>query len=287
MITLKSWPNGQDFCFMNPLIRLYRLINALSIDVALGAVCSAAWFAKGFDVQLRPYAFLALGLTVWIIYTADHLLDARKVAKEASTYRHRFHQQYFKILAVCLMIAVVIDFGFIFFVRVQILYAGLTLFSIVVLYLLVNRWLSFVKELVIAIVYCSGVLLPTLSLKSTGLSAGDYLWIVSFFLTALINLMVFSIYDFPSDKSDGYNSFVRTFGVRLTQQILSVFFLVQVGLAGMLAVHGFWNEATVLSVMNITLFLLFIKPSYFAKADLYRVVGDGVFLFPVVLLLVG
>lgn len=272
---------------MNPFIRLYRLINALSIDVALGAVCSAAWFAKGFDVQLRPYAFLALGLTVWIIYTADHLLDARKVAKEASTYRHRFHQQYFKILAVCLVIAVVIDFGFIFFVRVQILYAGLALFSIVVLYLLVNRWLSFVKELVIAIVYCSGVLLPTLSLKSTGLSTGDYLWIVSFFLTALINLMVFSIYDFPSDKSDGYNSFVRTFGVRLTQQILSVFFLVQVGLAGMLAVHGFWNVATVLSVMNITLFLLFIKPSYFAKADLYRVVGDGVFLFPVVLLLVG
>lgn len=272
---------------MNPFIRLYRLINALSIDVALGAVCSAAWFAKGLDVQLRPYAFLALGLTVWIIYTADHLLDARKVAKEASTYRHRFHQQYFKILAVCLVIAVVIDFGFIFFVRVQILYAGLALFSIVVLYLLVNRWLSFVKELVIAIVYCSGVLLPALSLKSTGLSAGDYLWIVSFFLTALINLMVFSIYDFPSDKSDGYNSFVRTFGVRLTQQILSGFFLAQVGLTGMLAVHGFWNDATVLSVMNITLFLLFIKPSYFAKADLYRVVGDGVFLFPVVLLLVG
>ena len=32
----------------------------------------------GLNVQLRPYAFLALGLTVWIIYTADHLIDAAK-----------------------------------------------------------------------------------------------------------------------------------------------------------------------------------------------------------------
>lgn len=287
MITLESWPIGQDFLFMNTAGRLYRVINALSIDVALGAACCAGWFATGFHVQLRPYAFFVLALTVWIIYTADHLMDAINIRKAASTYRHRFHQEHFKTFLMCVILAVILDLIFLFFVRLRILYAGLGLSAIVLLYLLVNRWLSFVKELVIACVYCLGVLLPVLALRGLPVSATELVWVASFFLTALINLIIFSAYDLQPDKADGYNSFVLTFGLTVTKRVLTILFFVQAMLIGGLLWARVWPAAGVLLAMNGVLFFLFFKPSYFVRPDAYRLYGDAIFMFPVVLLFVG
>lgn len=272
---------------MNTPGKVYRLLNVLSLDVALGAVCCAAWFAKGFQVQLRPYAYLALGLTVWIIYTADHLLDASKITREASTYRHRFHQKHFKILLTIILLAVIVDFTLLFFIRLKILYAGLGLFSIVILYLLVNRWLSFAKEIVIALVYSCGVLLPAFSLKQTSLSMSDTLWVASFFLTTLINLILFSVYDAHSDQADGSNSFVLTFGEVFTRKILSGFFILQAVLIGTLVYEAMLPVSVVLFLMNATLLVLFLNQPFFRQFDRYRLYGDVIFLFPVVLLYVG
>src|SRR5689334_7150262 len=101
---------------MTVLVKFYRLLNILSVDVALGAVCCAAWFATLFEVTLRPHAFVVLGLTVWIIYTADHLLDAKRTEGVASTKRHRFHQQHFSFLVVVLILTVITDLVFVFFI---------------------------------------------------------------------------------------------------------------------------------------------------------------------------
>ena len=60
-------------------LRFYQYINILSLDIAAGAVISAVFFAQIFNVQIKPYGLLALGLTVWIIYTVDHLRDAKKI----------------------------------------------------------------------------------------------------------------------------------------------------------------------------------------------------------------
>src|SRR6478609_2759298 len=102
---------------MKHLIKFYRLINILSIDVALGSVCCAAWFAEIFEAALKPYAWMSLGLTVWIIYTADHLLDARKINEPASTKRHRYHQKNFTLLLCILLFAVLVDLIFVFLLR--------------------------------------------------------------------------------------------------------------------------------------------------------------------------
>ena len=71
------------------LSKAYRLINILSIDVVAGAVCSALFFARLLQVSLLPYGIISLALTVWIIYTADHLLDAKRVEGVATTRRCR------------------------------------------------------------------------------------------------------------------------------------------------------------------------------------------------------
>jgi 4-hydroxybenzoate polyprenyltransferase len=272
---------------MHKLLNFYRLINILSIDVALGAICCAAWFAKVFNVQLRPYALLSLGFTVWIIYTADHLMDALSIKKEASTERHRFHQIHFKALAICLCVAVIIDLSLLFFIRAKILHTGFVLAGIVLLYLLINRWLGFVKEFVIAIVYCGGVLLPALSLKSSFFTVPEVLLLISFFITALINLIIFSRYDVHADKLDGYNSFALKFGQPATQTVLSILFGMQAMIIILLFMVHVWNCGFLLSLMNGVLFLLFLKPSYFNKQDSYRLCGDAVFLFPAIFLLFG
>lgn len=271
---------------MTQLSRFYRLLNALSIDVALGAICCAIWFADYFNVELRVYALLCLGFAVWIIYSADHLLDARKTKGEASSFRHRFHQQHFRTLMICVIIAVIAVFLMLFFIRARILYMGLTLSVIVILYLLINQWLGFVKEFVIAFVYSAGVLLPALSLKNQPLTLVEFLWIVSFFLTALTNLILFSLYDSQSDKHDGYNSFVLRFGTNQARRILIILFVTQVLLLTLLGLKSLWSTAAMLMAMNSVLFFLFVRPSAFSQHDRYRLCGDAVFLFPVVFMLI-
>jgi len=62
-------------------------------------VICASFFARLLDVAILPQGLISLGLTVWIIYTADHLLDAKKFKnKMRLTERHRFHQRHFKVI---------------------------------------------------------------------------------------------------------------------------------------------------------------------------------------------
>ncbi|HEX8061295.1 MAG TPA: hypothetical protein VF473_10190, partial [Cyclobacteriaceae bacterium] len=62
----------------------YRTFNLLSLDVALGAVISAAFLGRILNVHILPQGYVLLGIIVWLIYTADHLLDAWSM-REAAT----------------------------------------------------------------------------------------------------------------------------------------------------------------------------------------------------------
>ncbi len=271
---------------MHWLIKLYRHLNLLSIDVALGAVCCGAWFAKTFQVTLRPYALLSLGLTVWIIYTTDHLLDAQKIKAEASTQRHKFHQQHFKALWLLLGLAIVLDAVLIFFMRKPVLYAGMVLAAVVATYLVLSRWLGFLKEFVVAVLYCGGVLLPVLSLHETSLSPEGVLLIASFFITAWINVLLFAWFDHDADARDGYASFSVRFGKYLTMQFLRTLFFIQAAVLVVMAIQLQAKQPVmVLFMMNSILFLLFIKPGSFKPNDRYRLLGDAIFIFPIVFLL--
>src|SRR6478609_3442791 len=173
---------------MKPIARFYRYCNYLSLDVACGAMVCASFFSRILHVQLRQYGLASLGLTVWIIYTADHLMDARKLVREASSQRHRFHQQNFRALLVVLVIAILVDLFVIIFVRKPILNWGIGLATVVLLYLFFQRRLIIFKELVVSLLYSAGILLPAMSLTTMTLSASEAIMIASFALTAFINL---------------------------------------------------------------------------------------------------
>lgn len=243
----------------------------------------AAFFARIFHVHLRPYGLASLGVTVWIIYTLDHLLDARKVKHVAASQRHRFHQQHFNKLVVLVVVAVIVDFLLILLIRRPILNWGIGLSLIVILYLAFQQRLKSYKELVVSFLYSAGVLLPALSLTDIQFSIAEILLMVSFMLTALINLIVFSRYDFKRDIRDQHFSVVTHFGLRRTNRILIALFVIHVISLCFLILNSIYvHEAFVLMAMNIVLFVIFQFPSNFSADDHYRLIGDAVFLFPLV-----
>jgi hypothetical protein len=266
---------------MRYLLRLYRLFNLLSIDVALGSVCSALFFARILQVHILSYGLLALGLSVWIIYTVDHLLDALKIKSPAATARHRFHQQNFKTLLVMLAMAMVINGVIILFIRHRVLVAGLYIAAIVGIYFLINRYLKFMKEIFIAIVYTIGVLLPSVSVTQQPMNEWPWLIIVSFSVTALINLILFSWFDHARDLRDGNISFVTVLGERTSRTVIVLLFL----LVTFLAVMSLSVAAVVILLMNALLLTTFIFNRYFSRHDRFRILGDFVFILPLIYLL--
>jgi hypothetical protein len=261
---------------------IFQYINTLSIDVSIGAICSALFFAKYFHVSILPVGIASLGLTVWIIYSVDHLLDAKRIAHPASTFRHRFYQKNFLVLIVITTTACLIDFVLIFSIRRPVFIGGVILIGVVILYLALNRWWRIPKEIIIAFLYVAGVLLPSLAVTKLPTKEWPVILIVQFFLTALLNLLIFAWCDRNHDTADELSSFVLKFGDVKSKIAINVVFATNI----LLAIFSGFNRASILiCVMNVVLILLFVKSDFFAKDDRFRFVGDAVFLLPILILL--
>ena len=266
---------------MNP-VKFYRLLNTLSVDVALGSVCCAAWFAEMFNANLKPYALMSLGLTVWIIYTVDHLLDARKTQEPASTERHRYHQKNFKLLLYLLLFALLVDLIFVFLLRKVVFQWGLVLSGFVVVYFLMQKYLKYLKELIVALVFSLGVLLPALSLTHEPPVTSDFLLISQFVLTALLNLLLFSWYDRDNDRQDKRESVVTLLGDKKTTIVISATFILNgVLMAGSILLFPYLvSRVLIIFFMNVILLWIFLQPQHFKVEDRFRLMGDSIFLFP-------
>ncbi|HLZ16343.1 MAG TPA: hypothetical protein VKQ08_04860, partial [Cyclobacteriaceae bacterium] len=197
-----------------------------------------------------------------------------------------FHQRYFKILSVAVIVGVAVDITQIYFIRSIAFFDGLRLSLLVGVYFLVQQRLGFLKELMAALLYTGGVLLIPFSVK--GQVPLPLIFLVSQFgVTAWINLLLFSWIDQLRDERDTHRSFATTFGDQATKRGLIFLFTVN----GMLTLVQFYlgspNSRVLLTTlsMNILLLLIFMKKDFFEKGDRYRLVGDAVFLLPVIYLL--
>ena len=271
---------------MRTIFRLYQHINILSIDIVAGAVISALFFSRIFRVEIKSYGLIALGLTVWIIYTVDHLRDAKRIRHQASTVRHRFHQQNFRPLILFLSIAILIDAITIFFIRKQVFEWGVILSIGVMFYLIFQKSLRFLKELFIASLYTAGVLLLSITVTPIQAESMHYLLIVQFGSIAWINLVLFSWFDHAFDQKDDQNSFVTLLGKHTSRIFLHVLCALNFCLTIVLFFIGApFVPVIILMSMNGTLILIFVFRTVLENDDAYRLIGDAVFLFPVFFLI--
>lgn len=260
------------------LLRLYRYLNILSVDVALGAVCSAAFFSRIFHVQIRTAGLFALALTVWIIYTVDHLLDARKIQYQASTERHHFHQQHSKLLWALVLVAIGIVMILIFFIRKPILVWGVAGGALMIVYLAAQQYLKFMKEIFIAVLYTCGVLLPSMAVTQLPVNEWPWLLIVLFSTTALINLFLFSWFDWEDDARHQAVSFVTVFGKTISGWVIRVLF---VGIGIGIFFMGAQHHQFMLLGMNVILLFLFLFSDLVRRYEVFRLLGDFIFILPI------
>ena len=267
-------------------MRIYRLINLLSLDVVAGAVVCALFFSRVFQVAVRPFGLIALGLTVWIIYTADHLRDARKITGQASTERHRFHQIYYRKLIILTLAALGLDVIAIVFIKQQVLAWGVALSLVVFAYMFLQGSLRFLKETFIAILYTCGVLLLSIPVSTIKLSSVHYILIIQFFATALANLLMFSWFDRELDQQDERYSFVTKAGEGTTRAVVWSLLMLILTLTLIQCIKGvLLVPSLIVGAMSLILLVIFICRESLVKNDYYRLLGDAVFFLPSIYML--
>jgi hypothetical protein len=271
---------------MRKLFRAYRLLNILSLDIVLGSVVCALFFGDLLEVKILPYGLLGLALTVWIIYTTDHLLDAKSIAGVASSERHRFHQQHFRKLRNIVIVVLLIDFIIILFTRRPVMQWGFCLALLVLAYLLVQRYLKVMKEFFVALFYTCGILLPALSVTTVELTSGHFSIFIQFFFVAFTNLMLFSWFDRDEDRADKQHSLVTTSGKVPAVVLVWSVAVLSLGLTLYLLIVGF-DIITIATTagMHMLLLFVFVFNRQMRNRGYYRLIGDSVFLIPVFSLL--
>lgn len=260
---------------MNVIDKRYQLYNVLSLDVVAGSVSSSYFFVKLTHGNVSVVVMIMLALTVWVIYTTDHLIDARKVPTIASSTRHYFHQQYYKILLKFVIIATLLNTMLLFLLERRQLLIGCILAFFVLIYFIVKQVLPLLKEFLTATLYTSGILLPVISNSDFHLRDMPFQILMLFFILCLINLLVFSYIDMDSDAVDGHRSGVIVLGKKRSTWIIYILF-------GCASILVFFSEnisaGFIVWFCAFIMMLLFAFSSWSKMNDRYRIIGDGIFL---------
>lgn len=272
------------------ILKVYKYLNILSIDVVAGACICSLFIAEFLDVAMHWTTIMLLGLSVWLIYTFDHLNDAKNIPHEASTPRHRFHQVHFRKLAWTCIAGFALAAFLVFRIPTATVVWGAGLSCFVLGYFLLLFLLklksSYHKELMIAVLYASGIMLGPLSIYDESIDGKALIVFGQFMLLAFTNLLMFAVYEVDTDERDKSPSLVRVTGIDSATILLKALIAIQIiGATFLSGQTGFFNLELVLVIMIMVLGCIVFLRKFFAEADLYRVIGDAVFLFPLVGLL--
>lgn len=266
------------------LLQVYKYCRWLSLDVTVGAIVFLAYWGKYYGVFIPLPVYAALGSAVWLVYTADHLMDARRT--DVATPRHLFHQRNRKGLNIGVGLVLAGAAFNLFWLPAEILLTGSVLAGLCVAYLLAvylfpRMWC---KEPVVAVVYACGIFLPPCVLAGRSVLT-DALLLMDMMLLALANLVLFSIFDRKEDALAGFGSLALRLGNRASSVLLWVVLAVLVtgNLMAALFVNGapYWLFVVMATLLSLPLFF----PHFFGKNERYRTLGDGVFLVPLFFML--
>lgn len=270
---------------MHSVKQTYQVFQALSLDIVIGAVVCSIAISTYYHVSVSYSAIACLAIAVWLIYTLDHLLDAKKIAGKPTTFRHQFHKQFKKPLVACTILVTVLGATIACYLPPVILYNGLIGIVLTFVYfLLLQKKTFWQKEICIAIGYTWGILLAPICLYQGTLSLLQLILIPKIFLIVFANLLIFSWFDVLKDKQDGHKSMVIHWGIKHTERIISLILRIEILLAILTFFLNpkpttFMMQGLLLLMLGLLLFI-FKKHYFFRKNDIYRVIGDGVFYLP-------
>ncbi len=252
----------------------------------------AFYFSQLSGHKLLSMDYLLIFIAVFCVYSADHIIDAWSIKKQASTFRHRFFQQNLFVMIVLTMILILADIIIAYCTLSNLIFKnGIFLSGIILIYYILNYFSfrlnlrNFFKEFLAAIIYTGGVMLPSFSRSLVT----ESLLVISFqiFLTAFLNLVIFSYFDHDSDKADKYNSIVILLGKGKALALIYILIILQIIIFIVTLIQN--NIGVYFLVipllMTLILFNLFYFRKYFSINYRYRYAGDSIFFIPLLLLL--
>jgi len=196
-------------------MRLLRLVQGLSLDVVLGAVAGGALavFVTGADVPASWWFVLAAA--TWVVYTADHLADARRAGPGATNARHRLHAHHAGWLTgIAGVAAIAVTATAWATLPPRALVAGGIVGGLVLGHLagvLRSFPRAFPKELSVALVYGAGIWCGPLALAAR-LDVWHATALALHLAAALLYLMFYALCDRVVDAADGSPSIAVTRG---------------------------------------------------------------------------
>jgi hypothetical protein len=268
-------------------MKIYRHLHYLSIDIVLGALASSCFAARLFSSNPGWAWWITLGLTVWLLYTGDHLLDAWRHRKKNERDLHYFIMKNRKALVWSMGLVSAVDILLIFnlldkeYLKYALMLAGLVLLFYAMRHVFrKNRILMIPGEFFIMILYMAGTWLGPVVAARMSLDPGHGMVALIFAGVLVLNLGVISLYDMKLDKRMGIASVANLLGVKSTRKLL-LGTAVSIYLFSLLQFLVFEMDrysqcALILSGMATILLLILFYPSRFRKKDYFRLAADSV-----------
>lgn len=256
--------------------RFYSVLQYLSVDIVIGAVILLRFFCAQMEVKIGLPIYFLLASAVWLIYTTDHLRDAKR-AKKPKRARYLYHEQNESTLKFTMGIVIFSCIVCMFMVPMMILFGGLVLGSLSLVYLSVQFWLARygLKELYVSIIYTSGILLAPFVLGQHF----DWLIFILLFLATFLNLILFSWFEEAEDRKDRFSSIATKWkSENLEKLILG---LLSIGVA--LSILHFSLVSFYFLIVFVVFSIMFLGKEKLYRLAIYRSLGDGVFLLPILL----
>lgn len=264
--------------------RAWSLARALSLDVALGGACGAALAAAATRATLPGVAWIVLPAAIWCVYTADHLLDARRLGPKAATPRHTLHARQARALTVALV--VVAAAGAVLAITAlpaRVLAAGAAIAAAAAAHLAYAqrpRPRVLPKEVSAAAIYTAGVWCAPVLLAPERTPWMAFAMAL-FFVAALANLLLNALVEARADASAGLPSAALAWGENATARAIRAGGTIVAVLAAGAALAARWRFHGVfvaLLVLGIVPALLLRFRGRVEPHERYRAWGDLAFL---------
>ncbi len=277
---------------------LLELLQFLSIDTVLGTVAIGYMAIRILNVEPNPIWWLILPMTVWVVYSVDHLIDANKKKNDAIIERHYFHYQFKFPIAIMVMIvgitALILSLLYLDFGIVKL---GILLCVIISIYFTLLSTIKYSnivllqKELIIAFTYTTGIFLAPLYWNGSLPSHPILIIIINIFLLAWAEGVIISWFDFENDIKDGHNSFTIIVGRRRTRQVLIlVHMLIEISIIYVLISSTLSTVILftffILLLINFILGLTILFPFSSLSTKYHRIIGESVFILPALLVFI-
>ena len=265
----------------------YRYFHFLSLDIVLGALATSVLAARLFEANPGWAWWASLAMTVWVLYTGDHLLDAWKHRKSSQREMHSFIFRKKGILIYILGLVTVVDLVLVFnFLDPRMLKAALVLLGVVFLFYAMrhifrsNKIFFIPGEFFVLVIYLAGTWMGPYISRTLPMTSGHILILAMMGGVLLLNLGVISLYDVKIDNRLGISTLAGTLGKKSTRNMM-ITTAVIVLLMGLLQfmVYGAQDTsqlALILAGMTGLLLWVLLAPSLFRKQEAYRLFADAI-----------